>query len=208
MKPLKRKKGLTKTALGLLWKRVFAGIFFVVPFYVTYHVVRILFLYIDGLSQPIIRQVVGHRVRGIGFVLTFFVLYGLGIIATNVIGRSLLRWFEGLILRTPVVKNIYATAKDAMETISVTGKEKFKRVVLIEYPRKGIFAIGFVTGSTKGAEGKTLLNIFVPSPPNPATGNLIYVPEEDVTETNLTIEEAAKIVFSVGLLTPKEIVKP
>lgn len=203
----KRKIGRVRRGIGLVWRRIIAGILLSIPFYITYHVVRILFLYIDGLSQPIVRRFLGHRVRGIGFLLTFLVLYGLGIIATNVVGRSFLRWLEQLILRTPVVKNIYATAKEAMEVLSLPSKEKFKRVVLVEYPRKGVFAIGFVTGSTKGSEGKTLLNTFMPSPPNPATGNLIFVPESDVINTDLSIEEAAKIIVSGGLLAPKEIAK-
>lgn len=203
----KKKRSAVGRTLGLLWKRVFAGILLFIPFYITYHIIRVLFLYIDGLSQPVIRPLLGHRVRGVGFILTFFILYGLGLIATNVVGRSFLKWLEGLLLRTPVVKNVYATVKEAMETLSLPSKEKFKRVVLVEYPRKGILAIGFVTGSTKGAEGKTLLNVFIPSPPNPATGNLIFVPESDAIDTALSIEEAAKIVISAGLLTPKEITK-
>lgn len=200
----KKAKGVGRI-FSLLWKRVLAGMLMVVPFYVTYHVVRILFLYIDGLSQPVIRTVIGHRLRGVGFLLTFLLLYFLGVIATNVVGRSLLRWFERVLLRTPVVKNVYAAAKQVIETVSLPGKEYFKKVVLVEYPRKGIFAIGFVTGSTKGPEGKTLLNVFVSSPPNPATGNLIFVPEAEVVETELSIEEAVKIVVSGGFIAPKGI---
>lgn len=196
---------------GSLWKnilkKIFAGMLMVVPFYVTYHVIRILFLYIDGLSQPVIRAWIGSRLRGVGFVLTLILLYGLGVIATNVFGRSLLRWLEGLLLRTPVIKQVYSAAKQVIETVSLPGKEKFKKVVLVEYPRKGIFAIGFVTGSTKGSDNRTLLNVFVPSPPNPATGNLIFVPEGEVMDAKLSIEEAAKIIVSGGLLTPKEIAK-
>ncbi|MBI4437015.1 MAG: DUF502 domain-containing protein [Candidatus Omnitrophica bacterium] len=203
----RKKKGILREVFGLLWRRIFAGMLVVVPFYVTYHVVRVLFLYIDGLSQPIIRPLVGHRVRGVGFLLTFLFLYGLGLIATNVFGRALLKSFENLLLRTPVVKNVYAAAKQVIETVSLPGKENFKKVVLVEYPRKGIFALGFVTGSTKGPDGKTLLNVFMSAPPNPATGNLIFVPEDEIVETDLSIEEAAKIIVSGGFLIPKEIGK-
>ena len=201
----KKKEKLFSKILNLLWKRVFAGILLFVPFYITYHIIRMLFLYIDSLSQPIVSPILGHRMRGVGFILTFFLLYGLGLFATNVAGRSFLRWLEELVLRTPVVKNVYATVKEAIETVSLPSKEKFKRVALIEYPRKGIYAIGFVTGSIKGSEGKTLLNVFVPSPPNPATGILVFVPESEVIDTDLSIEEAVKVIVSGGLITPKEI---
>jgi len=203
----KKKVKTFSKILSPLWKRIFAGILLFVPFYITYHIIRVLFLYIDGLSQPVVKPLLGHRARGVGFILTFFILYGLGLIATNVVGRSFLKWLEGLVLRTPVVKNVYATVKEAIETVSMPSKEKFKRVILVEYPRKGIYAVGFVTGSTKGLGDKTLLNVFIPSPPNPATGNLIFVPEGEVVETDLSIEEAAKVVISAGLLTPKEIAK-
>ena len=202
----KKAKPIDKN-LSVLWKRIFAGILLFVPFYITYHIIRILFLYIDGLSQPIVGPILGHHVRGVGFILTFFLLYGLGLIATNVVGRSFLRWLEGLILRAPVIKNVYATAKEAIETISTPSKEKFKRVILIEYPRKGIYAVGFVTGSTQGADGKTLLNVFISSPPNPATGALVFVPESEAIHTELSIEEAIKIIVSGGIITPKELVK-
>ena len=203
-----KKKGKTAgNVFSLLWKRIFAGVLLFVPFYITYHIIRMLFLYIDGLSQPIVSPILGHRVRGVGFLLTFLLLYALGLIATNVVGRSFLRWLESLILHAPVIKNVYATAKEAIETISMPSKEKFKRVILIEYPRKGIYAIGFVTGWTKGADEKTLLNVFVPSPPNPATGLLVFVPESDAINTEISIEEAVKIIVSGGLIAPKAIAK-
>jgi uncharacterized membrane protein len=177
----------------------------VVPFYITYQIVRVLFFYIDGLSQPVIRAWLGYRISGVGFILTLILLYGLGLIATNVFGRSLLRWFEALLLRTPLVKSVYSAAKQVIETVSLPGKDKFKKVVLIEYPRKGIFAIGFVTGSTPSLGGRPLLNVFIPSPPNPTTGNIVFVPEGEVMNADLSIEEAIKMIVSGGLVTPKGI---
>ncbi len=204
----KKKDGVLRHMFNHLWKTIVAGVLVVVPFYATYHIIRFLFLYIDGLSQPVVKSIVGHRVGGVGFVLTFLLLYVLGVFAANVFGRSLLKWFEGLLLRAPLVKNVYATIKETVGILSFPGKQKFKRVILVEYPRKGIYAIGFVTGSTLSPEGKKLLSVMVSNPPNPATGNIVYVPEEDAMETNLTIEEAVKIVVSGGILTPKEITKP
>ncbi|MFH1858345.1 MAG: DUF502 domain-containing protein [Candidatus Omnitrophota bacterium] len=203
----KRKNGFLKRILNLLWKRVVAGILVVVPFYITYHVIRIIFFYLDGLSQPIAQQLIGTRVEGVGFVLTFLLLYFLGLIVANVFGRSLVRWFERLLLRAPIIKNVYFSVKQTVEALSVPRKDKFKRVVLVEYPRKGIYAIGFVTNSTLSPDGEKLLTVLISAPPNPATGNIILLPESDAIGTDLTIEDAMKFVVSGGLLTPKEINK-
>jgi len=203
----KEKHPTVRGILNHLGKGVIAGLLVMIPFYITYHIIRFLFLYIDGISQPIIKSAVGYRIEGVGFFLTLLLLYVLGVIATNVFGKALLRWFEALMLRTPVIKNVYATTKQAVESLSLTKKQKFKKVVLIEYPRKGIYAVGFVTGETVSPEGIKLLNVLISAPPNPATGVIVYVPEEDAVETNLTIEEAVKIVVSGGLLTPKAIKK-
>ncbi len=205
---MKKEKGKRlKEFFSILWKRVVAGALFLVPFYITYHITRALFLYIDGLSQPVVRPLLGHRVRGIGFLLTFIFLYFLGLIATNVVGRSFLKTLERIVLQTPVVKTIYAAAKQVIEAVSLPGKEHFKKVIFVESPRKGIFSIGFVTGSTQGPDGQMLLSVFIPSPPNPATGGVIFIPESDAISTNLSIEDAIKIIVSGGFLSPETIEK-
>ena len=205
---MKRKKeNLIGKIFNLLWKRIVAGILVVVPFYITYHIIRIIFFYLDGLSQPVAQRLVGARIEGVGFILTFLLLYVLGLIATNVFGRSLLKWLEALLMKTPIIRNVYSTTKQAIGAFSGPGKEKFKRVVLVEYPRKGVYAVGFVTGSTQAPDGRKLLTVLISAPPNPATGVIVFFPETDVVETDLTIEEAVKIVVSGGLITPKELTR-
>jgi len=203
----KSRPGYLADLLRTVNRRLLTGLLVAAPVYVTYVAVRFLFLTIDGFSQPIVKGMVGTRVAGIGFILTLILLYLLGLVTANVFGKSLLRWIEALVLKLPIIKHIYAATKQVVDTVSLPTKEHFKRVVLVEYPRKGILSLGFLTGTTKRPDGKTLLNIFIPSPPNPATGQLVFVEEGDVIETTLSIEDGAKIVFSVGLLTPKEIAK-
>ena len=188
-------------------RRLLTGLLIAAPVYVTYLAVRFILRTVDGFSQPIVKGVVGTTIPGLGFILTLVILYFLGLITASVFGKSLFAWIDVLLLKLPGIRHIYAATKQVVDTVSLPSKESFKKVVLAEYPRKGLFSIGFVTGSTRGPEGKTLLTVFIPSPPNPTTGQLIFVPEEEIVDTTLSIEEGVKIVISGGFLTPKEITR-
>ena len=203
----KRKKepGYAAQLFHTFNRRLLAGLFVAAPIYVTYLAIRFLFIRIDGFSQPIVGKLIGYRVPGLGFILTFILLYILGLFASNVLGRSFLKGVEALLLKLPVIKAVYSLAKEIVETVSLPSKKDIKRVVYFEYPRKGLWAIGFVTNASAGSIGEKKLLVFVPSPPNPATGQLVVASEEDVTDTDLTIEEAAKIFVSGGFLGPKEV---
>ncbi|MDB2369195.1 DUF502 domain-containing protein [Octadecabacter sp.] len=149
------------------------------------------------------------NVRGLGVIifLTFTMLVGW--IGKGLIGRSFLRWGEGLVGRMPVVRSIYNAVKQIAETIFAQTETSFEKACLIEYPRKGIWAVGFISTSTKGeilakADTGPMTSVFVPTTPNPTSGFLLLFPTKDVIVLDMTVEDAAKLVISAGLVYPGE----
>ncbi len=148
------------------------------------------------------------NVRGIGVVIFLLFTVLVGWMAKGIIGRSMIRFAESLVERTPVVRTIYSGIKQISETVFAQSERSFERACVIEYPRKGIWAIGFISTNTKGEiarrgnDGRAMLSIFLPTTPNPTSGFLLFVPEEDVTELEMTVEDAAKLVISAGLVYP------
>ena len=153
------------------------------------------------------------NVRGVGVIIFLLFTILVGWIAKGFIGRSFLRWAEGLVMRMPVIRSIYNGVKQIAETVFAQSETSFEKACLIEYPRKGIWAIGFISAPTKGevvmkAEQTEMLSVFVPTTPNPTSGFLLFFPKEDVKELDMTIEDAAKLVISAGLVYPEGTVAP
>jgi len=147
------------------------------------------------------------NVRGVGVV--FFLLFTIfvGWMAKGYLGRSFLRWGEGVVARMPVVRSIYNGVKQFAETVFATSENNFEKACLIQYPRPGIWAIGFISTSTKGEVAAKpnvgpMVSIFLPTTPNPTSGFLLFVPKTDVFELDMSIEEAAKLIISAGLIYP------
>ena len=149
-------------------------------------------------------------VRGIGVVIFLIFTIIVGWMAKGLIGRSVIRYAESLVERTPVVRSIYSGIKQISETVFAQSDRNFEKACLIEYPRKGIWAIGFISTSAKGevarragsTEEEELVGVFVPTTPNPTSGFLLFFPKADVIELDMTIEDAAKLVISAGLVYP------
>ncbi len=148
------------------------------------------------------------NVRGIGVVIFLIFTMIVGWMAKGLIGRAIISFAEGLVERTPVVRSIYSGIKQISETVFAQSDRSFEKACVIEYPRKGIWAIGFISTNTKGEiatrgnNGEPMLSIFLPTTPNPTSGFLLFVPEKDVIALNMTVEEAAKLVISAGLVYP------
>lgn len=151
------------------------------------------------------------NIRGIGAV--FFILFTtfIGWVAKGLIGRSLIKWGENLVNRMPVVRSIYSGVKQLAETVFAQSDRSFEKACMIEYPRKDIWAIGFVSTQAKGevaqqvgSDGEEILSIFLPTTPNPTSGFLLFLPKSDVIELDMSIEEAAKLVISAGLVYPSD----
>ncbi|MBV6518638.1 MAG: hypothetical protein DCC43_07385 [Candidatus Brocadia sp.] len=202
-------------------KRMLTGLLLILPVYVTFFVVKFLFSFVGGTLAPVVKRVLQFLgvalpktsldefiITFFGLILTFIALYFLGIFATNIVGKFIIHYFENLLTRTPVVRNIYSSAKQIIHAVTLPGKQAFKRVVFIDFPKEGTKSIGFVTGATQYNQDRKFISVFIPTTPNPTTGFLIYTTEDAVIDTTLTVEEAFKTLFSGGVLTPKDITTP
>ncbi len=146
---------------------------------------------------------------GLGLLVMLAFLTLIGMLTAGLAGRTLVRTGERLLSRMPVVRSVYGTLKQIFETVLAQSSRSFREVVLIEYPRRGIGAIGFVTGPTRGEvqsrADEELVNVFLPTTPNPTSGFLLFVPKKDLIHLDMTIEEGIKMVISGGIVAPSEV---
>lgn len=190
------------------------GIVVIAPVGLTIWLIWTLFGWVDGFVLPLVpdrfnpEQYIGINLRGVGVIFFLFFTIVVGWVAKGLIGRSLIRLGEGLVERTPVVRSIYSGIKQIAETVFAQSERSFEKACLVQYPRKGIWAIGFISTEARGEvadKAETLgglLSIFVPTTPNPTSGFLLFFPREDVIELDMSIEDAAKLVISAGLVYP------
>ena len=190
-------------------QRVFvSGILVVVPVTVTLFVLYFLFQKIDGLLSPLFVRYLGYSLPGMGFVATLLVILIVGLIARNVIGSRLFGLGELMFVRTPLVRAVYTAAKQLLEAVTSTERKAFNRAVMIEYPRPGMFTIGFASAKTElktGDRSQAMIAIFVPSTPTPVTGFVVMLPASEVHELAMSTEEAIKYIVSGGFASPSVI---
>lgn len=190
-------------------RRLIAGILVVGPLWVSYIALKFFFRSLDSFFAPIVKQWLPFAIPGMGFILLLIFLYLVGLITANILGRSLVKLWESILTRIPLVKSVYNATKQLIETISAPKTLGFQRAVFIEYPRQGLVSLGFVVNQMyMPDQKKRYVNVFVPTPPNPVTGITVMVPEDQVIETNLSKEEALKFVLSVGIVVPKKFSVP
>jgi uncharacterized membrane protein len=196
--------------------KLITGIITLIPLGITFLVLRFLFNSIEDITRPILSRILayffadlslwrmsGYLVPVAGIIITAVIVYTVGALASNLIGKRVIKFGERILGRIPLVRDIYTASRQITDALTASGKMQFKRVVLIEFPRPGIMVIGFVTSvMNNGADGRKFLSVFVPTTPNPTSGFLELVPEEETTDTTLTVEEALKMVISGGILSP------
>lgn len=192
------------------------GIVVIAPVGLTIWLIWTVIGWIDGFVLPFVPETfqletyIGVNLPGAGVLIFLVFTIIVGWIAKGIIGRSLIKFAESLVNRMPVVRSIYSGIKQISETVFAQTERNFEKACLIQYPRKGLWAIAFVSTHAKGevvqkAEtGGRLMSVFLPTTPNPTSGFLLFVPEEDVILLDMTIEEAAKLVISAGLVYPGE----
>ncbi|KTD68179.1 MULTISPECIES: DUF502 domain-containing protein [Legionella] len=181
------------------------------PILITIGVLRFIIDLLDNTLALIPKayqpeQLIGHYIPGLGVVLSLIILLVTGIIATNYFGQRLVAWGESILSKIPLVRSIYKTVKQVINALMSTNSEAFRKVVLIEYPRKGLWTIAFQTGTANsGINNKTkeeLISVFVPTTPNPTSGFLMMLPRNDVIELDMSIDEALKFIISLGVMPP------
>jgi uncharacterized membrane protein len=203
---MKPKSGVSWGWLGRKLRAQFlAGILVIVPIGATILILIWIFDAIDGILQPVIKDIFGQVIPGVGFAVTMVLIYLAGVIASNVAGRALIRYGETLLARVPVVRQLYTSTKQILESFSTGDQSSLMQVVLVEFPRKGIRTIGFITNESSDESGNELINIFIPTSPNPMSGFLQIVREEEIIRTGIPVNEAMKMVVSAGRVSPQEI---
>jgi len=190
------------------------GILVLTPVILTVYVAWTFITFVDNLVVPIVpidyrpSNYLPFSIPGLGLIIVFIFTTLVGSLATGLFGRTLIRIWEYILNRMPVVRSVYSAIKQILETVMAAQSDAFRQAVLVQYPRKDIWAIGFVTGSTKGEVGKyineNMINVFMPTTPNPTSGFLLFFPEKDLIYLKMSVEDALKLVVSGGMVIPKD----
>ena len=190
---------------------IIAGILVWLPIGVTIFLVRTLIGLLDRTLvlipqkyQP--EELLGFAIPGLGILLTIIILLVTGVLAANIVGRSMVGLWESMLERIPVVRSVYSAVKNFAEMVFSDSSQSFKKVLLIEYPRKGIYSLAFQTatnlGEVQARMGEEMICTFVPTTPNPTSGYIIIVPKKDIIELDMEIDEALKMIISLGVIVP------
>lgn len=197
---------ILKSVWGHLKQDFATGLFLLVPIVVTYLILRLIFTTIDGVLRPLVAppvaEALGWAIPGLGILALIVVVFIVGTIGRNLIGRRLVRASQAALLRVPIVSAVYSPAKQLIEAFSGTGVSGFKRVVLIEYPRVGTWTIALVTSVVKNEAGEIWAVVYVPTAPTPQTGWVALLPISQVYSVNMTVSEAMKFTLSGGIISP------
>lgn len=205
---------MTKNFFKHLRTKIFTGILVILPLGITFLVLKFVFNTLDSILGPLIPEVtisLFNRVfhlPGVGIIAFFFLLYLIGLITTNVLGRKLIHWGDRLFAAIPVVKNIYTSSKQLTDAFSATRKGSFRQAVFVEFPQEGNYVLGFVTNELTDLTQQKKVTVFVPTAFVPPQGFLLFLPKEKVLPSQLTVEDAIKTIMSVGIVTPHTLSVP
>jgi uncharacterized membrane protein len=187
-------------------KYFITGLLVILPIWATYYVLSGLLSVIDNMLGDLPEYFLGLKFPGLGIITLILFVLLVGIFSANYIGRNVVRYGDSLMQRVPLVRGIYSTMKKIMDTFSM--KHNFHGVALVEYPRKGCYSVGFMTGEVRGESmglAGRFITVFVPTTPNPTAGFLLILPEEEVSRLEMTVEQGMKFIVSLGLVSLNEI---
>ena len=189
------------------------GLLVILPISITVYVIWILIRGMDAILKYIPAKYLPEtylqiHIPGLGLILVVILVFVVGLLTRNFIGRKIVHLGENIVDRIPLVRILYTGVKQLLEPLFLQKTNGFKRVALIEYPRRGVHVIGFVTGESKGEvqnkTSKNMMNVFVPTTPNPTSGFYILIPEDEVVYLNMSVEDAFKLIISGGIVSPPE----
>ncbi len=198
--------------MGNLRRYLIAGLLVWLPIVVTVLILKFLIDVVDQsllllpeMAQP--ETLIGFRIPGLGFLLSGVVLLLTGMVVTNLLGRNMVKVWESLLARIPVVRAIYSASKQLTETLFSGSGKSFRKVVLVRYPHPGLWTLAFLTGDgvpeANRKTGRDLVNIFVPTTPNPTSGFFLMVPREDMVELDMPVDVGIKLILSAGAVAPE-----
>ncbi|MEX1108511.1 MAG: DUF502 domain-containing protein [Dongiaceae bacterium] len=209
-----RKIRLRPSLSGRLRAYFFAGVLVTAPMAITFWLAWQVISWIDRSVKPLIpakynpETYLPFSVPGIGLIVLFAFLVLVGAFAAGLVGRLIVRISERILARMPVIRSVYGAVKQIFETVLANQSSAFREVVLIEYPRRGLWALAFITGTTQGEVQEItedeVVNVFMPTTPNPTSGFLLFIPRKDMTVLSMSVEEGIKMVVSGGIVTPPD----
>ncbi len=189
------------------------GLLVILPVFITAYVIWFLIRAMDVVLKYVPAKYLPDtylpfHVPGLGLILVVIIILVVGLLFRNLAGRKVVHFWENMVDRIPLVRIIYSGVKQLLESFFLQKNDAFKRVALLEYPRRGAYVIGFITGESKGeVQSKTdqnMMNIFVPTTPNPTSGFYILIPKDELIILNMTVEDAFKLIISGGIFSPPE----
>jgi uncharacterized membrane protein len=214
----KTRKGKPISLAARLRNYFFAGVLVTAPVAITFWLSWRVISFVDNRVTPLIppkwnpETYLPFGVPGLGLIVVFIILTLIGFLAAGYAGRLVMRTSEAVLARVPVISSVHSWTKQVFETVLSRKSSAFREVVMVEYPHRGCWAVGFITGRTEGEvqelTSETVVNVFVPATPNPTTGFLLFIPEHDVHHLDLTVEEGIKLVISGGIVVPPPRVDP
>lgn len=193
------------------WERLvkyfFSGLAILLPIFITAWLTYLIFSFADGFLGKSITAITGIYFPGLGIVASVMLIFAVGYLASYVLGKRIIRLGERILSNLPIVNSIYSSVKQINDILFLQKEtQAFRRVCAVEYPRKGVYSIGFVTGegvhAIKRKSGKEHLNVFIPTTPSPATGFMVVVPKKEVMMLDISLEDALKLIVSGGVLNP------
>lgn len=196
-----------KTFVAHMKKYMLRGLLAIIPLALTYLAVKLLYTTIDQRAVSLVDHFFGFTFPGLGILLVLVSLYVLGLGASNVAGRQVFGFIERITSHIPLIKSAYKVGQQLGKTLSLPEKQVFKKAVLVEYLKPGIWTVGFVTGQVidRKNHDERLLKVFVPTPPNPTSGTMVVVKESQTRDPGWSIEEAINAVISGGIIGPEEL---
>jgi uncharacterized membrane protein len=199
--------------MSLIRKYFLSGLLVWLPIWVTILVIKFLVDILDNTLSLLPYQyqpdtLIGFHIPGIGVLITLLVIFITGLIVANFIGRRLVLIGDAIIARIPLVRTIYTSVKQVLQTLFTPGGQSFRKVLLVEYPRAGMWSLAFQTGDgtaevVKALKNEMMVSVFIPTTPNPTSGFLMMVPRKDVIELEMSVDQALKFVISLGVMQPK-----
>jgi len=190
------------------------GLLVILPIFITGYVIWLLIKAMDVFLKYIPQKYLPETylniyIPGLGLILVVILILVVGVLTRNIAGRRVLQFWDNLVDRIPLARIIYSSVKQLLQAFFFQNSDAFQRVALVEYPRRGIYVLGFITGESKGEAqekiNKKMINVFIPTTPNPTSGFYILVPEEDLTMLDMSVEDAFKLLISGGLVSPDEL---
>jgi uncharacterized membrane protein len=200
---IKVKKSFGKT----IGAQFMTGLLAILPLGVSIWVLVWVFNTIDDILQPVIFRIWDKNLPGVGFGVTIILIFLIGIFARNVIGHRIIRWGDSLLNKVPVFRLLYRSLRQITTSFSITDNTGFMQVVLVDFPHKGMKAVAFITNEIIHPDGSKSYSVLIPTAPNPTTGFMEILKEEDITRTKISVDEAVKMIISAGRVMPADVQK-